>query len=60
MKLYVTGGREIGILVTWTNNFIEMAANAPETITHFSTVFLSNVQRPRVPNLCFPPYLSSL
>lgn len=32
MKLCVTGGREIETLVTWTINFIEIAANTQETI----------------------------
>ena len=32
MKFCIMGGREIGILVTWTNNFIKMPANTQETI----------------------------
>lgn len=32
MKLCITGGREIEILVTWKNNFIKMAANTQDTI----------------------------
>lgn len=45
-------GKKIEILVTWINNFIEMAANTQETILFtFSNAFLSNVQRLYVSDL---------
>lgn len=57
-KHRITGGREIGILVTWINNFIEIAANTQDTILFpFQLYFCQMYKELRSQTFVFFPHI---
>lgn len=57
-KHRIAGGREIGILVTWINNFIEIAANTQDTILFpFQLYFCQMYKELRSQTFVFFPHI---